>query len=173
MLLTRHDLANVDVLRSRIIVETAAIQVGGKVSLGQEPRTRPSKRTVPVARSVVRRLEQHLADHVGAEPDALVVTASRGGPIAGRPSRARPCRPAGREPRTASPSTGCGTASILVAAGCNVREVSEWAGHHNVALTLTRYGGLFEDGSDEAVDRLDALLQTLQGRTSVSELRRR
>jgi hypothetical protein len=43
-------------------------------------------------------------------------------------------------------------------AGCNVREVSEWAGHNNVAFTLTRYGGLFEDGSDEAVSRLDALL---------------
>jgi hypothetical protein len=41
-----------------------------------------------------------------------------------------------------------------------------------VAFTLTRYGGLFEDGSNEAIDRLDALLQTLQGRTSVSELRR-
>jgi hypothetical protein len=39
-----------------------------------------------------------------------------------------------------------------------VREVSEWAGHNNVAFTLTRYGGLFEDGSDEAVSRLDALL---------------
>lgn len=39
-----------------------------------------------------------------------------------------------------------------------MREVSEWAGHNNVAFTLTRYGGLFEDGSDEAVDRLDALL---------------
>lgn len=50
--------------------------------------------------------------------------------------------------------------AILVAAGCNVREVSEWAGHNNVAFTLTRYGGLFEDGSDEAVDRLDALLGT-------------
>jgi integrase len=48
--------------------------------------------------------------------------------------------------------------AILVAAGCNVREVSEWAGHNNVAFTLTRYGGLFEDGSDEAVSRLDALL---------------
>jgi integrase len=34
--------------------------------------------------------------------------------------------------------------AILVAAGCNVREVSEWAGHNNVAFTLTRYGGLFE-----------------------------
>ena len=48
--------------------------------------------------------------------------------------------------------------AILVAAGCNVREVSEWAGHNSVAFTLTRYGGLFEDSSAEAVDRLDALL---------------
>jgi hypothetical protein len=47
--------------------------------------------------------------------------------------------------------------AILVAAGCNVRDVSEWA-RHNVAFTLTWYGGLFEDGSDGAVDRLDALL---------------
>jgi hypothetical protein len=31
-------------------------------------------------------------------------------------------------------------------------------GHNSVAFTLTRYGGLFEDGSDAAVDRLDALL---------------
>jgi integrase len=48
--------------------------------------------------------------------------------------------------------------AILVAAGCNVREVSEWAGHNSVAFTLTRYGGIFEDGSEAAVDRLDALL---------------
>jgi hypothetical protein len=39
-----------------------------------------------------------------------------------------------------------------------VREVSEWAGHNSVAFTLSRYGGLFEDGSEAAVDRLDALL---------------
>lgn len=31
-------------------------------------------------------------------------------------------------------------------------------GHNSVAFTLTRYGGLFPDGSDAAVDRLDALL---------------
>jgi hypothetical protein len=46
----------------------------------------------------------------------------------------------------------------MVAAGCNVGEVSEWAGHNSVAFTLTRYGGLFEDSVDAAVDRLDALL---------------
>ena len=39
-------------------------------------------------------------------------------------------------------------------------KVSEWAGHNNVAFTLTRYGGLFEDGSGAAIDRLDALLGT-------------
>ena len=41
--------------------------------------------------------------------------------------------------------------AILVAAECNVREVSEWAGHHSVAFTLTRYGGLFKDDTDAAV----------------------
>ena len=62
--------------------------------------------------------------------------------------------------------------AILVAAGCNVRKVSEWAGHNSVAFTLTRYGGLFEDGSDEAVNRLDALLADRPDRTNVRDLRR-
>jgi integrase len=73
--------ANIDALRSRIIVETTAIEVHGKVRLGQEPKTRRSKRTVPLARSVMRRLEQHLADHVESEPDALALMARRGGPL--------------------------------------------------------------------------------------------
>jgi len=72
---------NVDVLRSRLIVESTAIEVHGKVTLGQEPKTRRSKRTVPLARSVMRRLERHLSDHVGLEPDALLFTARRGGPL--------------------------------------------------------------------------------------------
>ncbi|HET9649629.1 MAG TPA: hypothetical protein VFP34_15560 [Microlunatus sp.] len=60
--------------------------------------------------------------------------------------------------------------AILVAAGCNVREVSEWAGHRNVAFTLTRYGSLFEDGSDAAVNRLDGRGQG-QGSAFVRSLR--
>ena len=36
--------------------------------------------------------------------------------------------------------------------------IREWTGHNSVAFTLTRYGGLFEDGSEAAVDRLDTLL---------------
>lgn len=50
-----------------------------------------------------------------------------------------------------------------------MREVSEWAGHNTAAFTLTRYGGLFEDGSDEAVDRLEALLANRAKRPPADE----
>jgi hypothetical protein len=66
----------------------------------------------------------------------------------------------------------CGIVSIPVAAGCNVREVSEWAGHNSVAFMLTRYGGLFEDGSDAAIDRLDALLGAASAQENVVPLRK-
>ena len=68
---------NVDVLRSRIRVASTAVEVRGHVTLVNEPKTRRSKRTVPVARSVMRQLEEHLARFVGPEPDALVFTAPR------------------------------------------------------------------------------------------------
>jgi integrase len=153
--------ASIDVLRSRITVTSTAVEVRGHVTLGNEPKTSRSKRTVPVARSVMRRLEKHLTNFVGPEPDALVFTAPRGGPLARSLFSRRAWRPA--VIRAGIPSiTFHGLrhsfVAILVAAGCNVREVSEWAGHNSVAFTLTRYGGLFEDGSEAAVDRLDALL---------------
>jgi integrase len=74
--------ASIDVLRSRIAVASTAVEVRSHVMLGHEPKTSRSKRTVPVARSVIRRLEEHPATFVGPEPDALVFTAPRGGPLA-------------------------------------------------------------------------------------------
>jgi integrase len=153
--------ANIDVARSRIRVTGTAVEVRGHVSLGNEPKTARSKRTVPVARAVMRRLEQHLDTYVGPESDALVFTAPRGGPLARSLFSRRTWEPAASRAGL-SGITFHGLrhsfVAILVAAGCNVREVSEWAGHNSVAFTLTRYGGLFEDGSDAAIDRLDALL---------------
>ena len=119
------------VLRSRITVVSTAVEVRGQVTLGHQPKTSRSKRTVPVARSVIRRLEEHLATFVGPEPDALVFTAPRGGPLARSLFSRRVWRPA--VIRAGIPSiTFHGLrhsfVAILVAAGCNVREVSEWAG---------------------------------------------
>jgi integrase len=147
-------------------VTSTAIQVGGTITLGQQPKTARSKRTIPIARSVMRHVDHHLATHVSPEPDALVFTSAEGGPIF-RGTFSRDVW------RRAVAGAGLGDVTfhglrhsfvaILVAAGCNVREVSEWAGHNSVAFTLTRYGGLYEDGSDAAVDRLDALLAVDRG----------
>jgi integrase len=139
----------VDVLRSRIRVTSTAIEVRGHVTLGHEPKTRQSRRTVPVARWVMRQVEDHLARYVDPDPDALVFTAPRGGPLARPLFGRRVWHPAAKRaglPGITFHGLRHSFVAILVAAGCNVREVSEWAGHNNVAFTLTRYGGLFEDG---------------------------
>ncbi|HET9873204.1 MAG TPA: site-specific integrase [Propionibacteriaceae bacterium] len=152
---------NVEIERSRIRVTSTAIEIGGHVSLGQQPKTTRSKRTIPVARAVIERVQAHLDQFVPADPDALVFTSPMGGPLARSRFTRRVWRPA-TEAAGLRGLTFHGLrhsfVAILVAAGCNVREVSEWAGHTSVAFTLTRYGGLYDDGSDAAVDRLDALL---------------
>ena len=151
---------NIDSLRSRIRVEGTAVQLGGRITLDNEPKTERSKRSVPIARSVMRRLQEHLDDYVDPSPDSLVFTAPEGGPLFRAWSQntlAPAARRAGLEGITFH-GLRHSFVAIMVAAGCNVREVSEWAGHNSVAFTLTRYGGLYEDGTDAAVDRLDALL---------------
>ena len=153
--------ANVDTHRSRIIVRTTAVEIGGKITLGNEPKTRRSKRSIPVARSLMRQIENHLSDHVGPESDALVFTAPQGGPLFRSTFSRDVWQPAARKAELSGVTFHTlrhSFVAILVAAGCNVPEVSEWAGHNSVAFTLTRYGGLFEDDTDAAVDRLDTLL---------------
>lgn len=150
----------VDVGRSRISVSTTAVEVHGKVTLGHEPKTARSKRSIPVARGVMARIDDHLRSYVDQDPDALVFEAPGGGPlfrVFGQRILSPAARHAGLDAITYHGLRHTFVA-VLVAAGCNVREVSEWAGHNSVAFTLTRYGGLFEDGTDDAVKRLDELL---------------
>ena len=151
---------DVDPLRSRIRVTGTAVELHGQVTLDNEPKTTRSKRTVPIARSVMRRIEQHLDDHVEAASDSLVFTALNGGPLyrSWGQKVLQPAVASAGLPGITFHGLRHSFVAIMVAAGCNVREVSEWAGHNSVAFTLTRYGGLFEDGTDDAIDRLDALL---------------
>ena len=152
---------NIDVTRSRIGVTETAIEIRGHITLGQQPKTTRSRRSVPIARFIMERISEHLDEFVDPEPDSLVFTSPMGGPVARSRFTRRVWLPA-TEAAGLSGITFHGLrhsfVAILVAAGCNVREVSEWSGHNSVAFTLTRYGGLFEDGSDAAVNRLDALL---------------
>jgi integrase len=151
---------DIDPLRSRIRVTSTAVELRGRVTFDNEPKTARSKRSVPVARSVMRRLELHLSEFVEPTSEALVFTAPAGGPLFrswGRTVLRPAVLRAGLDEITFH-GLRHSFVAIMVAAGCNVREVSEWAGHNSVAFTLTRYGGLFEDNADAAIDRLDVLL---------------
>ncbi|MET1008015.1 MAG: tyrosine-type recombinase/integrase [Propionibacteriaceae bacterium] len=112
-------------------------------------------------------IEQHLDDNVDAPSDSLMFTAPTGGPLF-RAWGQNVLRPAVRRaglPGITFHGLRHSFVAIMVAAGCNVRKVSEWAGHNSVAFTLTRHGGLFEDGTDAAIDRLDALLGPMSSAT--------
>ena len=71
---------SVDVLRPRIVVRTTAVEVRGRVPWDMSRRL-DALTAVPVARSIMRRIEEHAAEYVGPESDALVFTASNGGPL--------------------------------------------------------------------------------------------
>ena len=56
---------------------TIALRVRGHMSLGNEPKTARSKRTVAVARSVLRQLKTHLLTCVGAVLKQAAVSPQR------------------------------------------------------------------------------------------------
>jgi integrase len=98
----------------------------------------------------MQRMETRLEQYVAQDPEALNSTSPKGGPLA----RSRFTR------RVWQPSTAAAgvhgvtfhglchqLVAILVDAGCNLREVSEWAGHkqrriHADALRRPRRGQL-------------------------------
>ena len=73
--------ASIDVRRSRIVVTSTAVEICDKITLGNEPKTLRSKRTVPVARAVMREIEDHMRQFVGPRGDSLVFAGPRGGPM--------------------------------------------------------------------------------------------
>ena len=92
----------------------------------------------------MRRLERHISEFVDPSADALVFTAPTGGQLFrawGRNVLRPAVLRAGLDDITFH-GLRHSFVAIMVAAGCNLREVSEWAGHNSVAFTLTRYGGL-------------------------------
>lgn len=152
---------DVDVLRSRVTVARTASVVGGQVQYGP-PKTRAGQRTLPVARTIMADVADHLAEHVGPDPDALVLANRDGGPVLRQNFTRRVWRPAlgaAGLPGTLTPhSMRHGYASWLVAAGFSIKEVSVWCGHSSVQVTLAVYAHLSDLDGDDAADRLDAAL---------------
>ncbi|MGH8903089.1 MAG: tyrosine-type recombinase/integrase [Egibacteraceae bacterium] len=69
--------SHVDLLRGRVTVAETLVDVDGVLSFGP-PKTKNSRRTVPLPRRVVAELGKHMSTYVRPEADAVVFTGSTG-----------------------------------------------------------------------------------------------
>ncbi len=52
-------------------------------------------------------------------------------------------------------------ASVLIAAGVNVKALSTYMGHSSITITLDLYGHLFPGNEEEAAELIDAYLERM------------
>ncbi|MGH2828658.1 MAG: site-specific integrase, partial [Actinomycetota bacterium] len=155
--------SRVDLLRGRVMVTETLVEANGKLMFGP-PKSRRSRRTVPLPRRVVNELEMHLHHYVLAAPDSLVFTGHKGGPLRRAGFGRLWWKPAIEKVGLSGlkfHELRHTFVALWIAAGANPKEVSIRAGHSSVAFTLDRYGHLYEDAEDDVPDRLDALLSEL------------
>jgi integrase len=74
----------VDLEHGTISILQQAQQVVGQGRILGDPKSEAGKRTVAIPSALAGILEEHLAAYVGAEDDALVFTADKGGPLLGQ-----------------------------------------------------------------------------------------
>jgi integrase len=152
--------------RAHVAMGAAAVEVvevlgevRGRLVEGP-PKTRAGRRTVTLPAGVAAELAAHLAEHVGAAPDARVFTAPEGGPLRLAAFRSRTWRPAveraGLAPLRVHDLRHTAVA-LWVAAGASPKEVAARAGHASVRTVLDVYGGLYPEQDQALVARLDEL----------------
>jgi integrase len=123
-------------------------------------KTRHGKRSVPLAPSTVLKLRAHLVGWGDANPDALVFQSMRGTALDPDNIRARVVKPLAQE--IGAPWMGFHTlrhtyASLQLASGANVLQLSRALGHHSPAFTLNVYCHLLPGDEVSALDLGDVL----------------
>jgi integrase len=152
----------VDVLRRRLDIKESIVEISGFLSFGT-PKTYQT-RTVQLPAFVATMVGRHL-ENVEDDPAALVFTAPQGGPL--RYSNTRrgmwdPARSrAGADLQEITPHDLRHTcASLMRAAGADVKAIQQQLGHQTATVTLNTYTHLFEGDLDEVMNRLDAFSAT-------------
>ncbi len=124
------------------------------------PKSQHSRRSVPLAASLVSELRVRKRDTEWPGDGELVFATAAGTPLVDVNLRKRTLVPAAQE--AGVPWAGfhtfrhtCG--SLLIAEGRNIVQVSRWLGHHSPAFTLTVYAHLLDDGVGAAMEVPNAL----------------
>jgi integrase len=148
----------VDFLRKTVRVDH---QLAGVDDEGQPvfaaPKTKASRRVIPVGQAAVDVLAEHLAAFP-ARPDGLVFTRADGLPwhrnrVAGAFASARD---RAKVPAATFHDLRHHYASVLISAGCSVKAVQTSLGHSSAAMTLDIYSHLMASDEDRIRDAVDA-----------------
>jgi integrase len=119
------------------------------------PKSRHGRRDVPLSRALVGDLRRHLANLPGGDPDGVAFPSKRGTPLAYPNMLRRRLRPAVEEagaPWAAYHSLRHTFASLHLARGTNIVQLSRLLGHHSPDFTLRRYAHLIPGDDVPALD---------------------
>jgi integrase len=124
------------------------------------PKTRHSRREVPLDAELVRALGQARRDSEWPGDDDPVFCSMNGTPLQADNLRRRVLKPAAEE--AGAPWAGFHTfrhtcASLLFASGRNAVQVQHWLGHHSAAFTLATYVHLLDGDLGEPLSLASAL----------------
>jgi len=136
---------DVDLATGVIRVQRGWDQVEGEIA----PKSNQGRRRVPIPAVLRDHLDAYLAD----APDGRIFSCIRHGYDRGRAAATA----AGVAPPTLHECRH-GYASLMIAAGVNVKALSAFMGHANIGITLDQYGHLLPGAEDEAAGLLDAFL---------------
>lgn len=157
--------SRIDLLHRTVTVEEAGVELsGGRVVFGP-PKTAAGRRAVSIPPELVPLVEEHLTEHVGPEPDALVFTDLDGGPLGRnkfRPIWAAACAGAGISGLHFHDLRGSG-ATWAAAAGATVREVMARLGHTTATVAL-RYQHATHERDRAIAERLGTLMSAAVAR---------
>lgn len=136
--------------------EAVALDVGDVDPVRRRLRVRKAKsgrgRDVPVAASVLARLD------LGRDPGAPLFVTRRGFRVDSDNFRSRVFSPIAEPFGCTIHDLRHTAASLAIASGADVKVVQRMLGHASAAMTLDRYGHLFDAGLDAVADRMDAML---------------
>jgi integrase len=146
---------HVDFLRRRLRVEESLAEVSGRLIFG--PTKSHAERALPIPPSLMTELEQHL-ETIDADPDTLLFTGEKGGPLRYRYAYMDIWRPMLKNlgmPTVGMHALRHSAAARMISAGASPKAVQSIMGHRSAAFTLTVYGHLFDEDLDALASRID------------------
>lgn len=145
---------HVDVLGCKLIVAESLTEIAGDFSFG--PTKTHQVRDVPLPRSLMAELEQHLDQNVEPTIEALLFRSTTGGPVRYRSLRRSfdaACRRLGLEQVT--PHSLRASCASWVAESDGVLEAARRLGHARSSVTTRHYARPMAGGDRTVADRLD------------------